>query len=63
MSSLCEHNTESPWADVEHVLREDLGDGWQEAFSSFQQTPIKVGSIAQVHIAYLPSGEKVAVKV
>ena len=31
-------------------------------FSSFQNTPIASASIGQVHIAYLKSGEKVAVK-
>ena len=31
-------------------------------FSSFENTPIASASIGQVHIAYLKSGEKVAVK-
>ena len=34
----------------------------QQSFSSFDEEPIASASIGQVHIAYLPSGEKVAVK-
>ena len=53
-----------PIANVMTVLRAELGTDPKEVFSSFEETPVGSGSIAQVHKAVLRStGETVAVKV
>ena len=40
-----------------------MGQIISQIFKSFNQTPVASASLAQVHEAYLSSGEKVAVKV
>lgn len=49
--------------DVERVLKEECGKGSAELFASFDKTPIASASLAQVHVAYTHSGEKLAIKV
>ena len=44
---------------VEKEFKKPIG----ELFKSFEKEPIAAASIAQVHRAYLPNGEKVAVKI
>jgi ubiquinone biosynthesis protein len=52
------------FAEVEVRLREELrGRSPQEIFAEFDPTPVASASIGQVHIARLPNGEKVAVKI
>ncbi|MGE5184471.1 MAG: ABC1 kinase family protein [Acidobacteriota bacterium] len=51
------------FADIETRLREELGKGPDELFATFERKPIASASIGQVHLARLPSGDKVAVKV
>jgi ubiquinone biosynthesis protein len=50
-------------ADVERVIREELGLSVEQAFLEFDQRPTAAASIGQVHHAVLPNGERVAVKV
>src|SRR5947208_3055793 len=52
-----------PYADVERVVREDLGQPIERLFLEFDPEPIAAASIGQVHRAVLPNGHVVAVKV
>jgi ubiquinone biosynthesis protein len=52
-----------PFADVERVIREELGMTTEQAFLEFDEHPTAAASIGQVHHALLPNGERVAVKV
>jgi ubiquinone biosynthesis protein len=52
-----------PIADVERVVREELGLTIEQAFVEFDATPIAAASIGQVHRAKLPNGVDVVVKV
>jgi ubiquinone biosynthesis protein len=51
--------SEEAAAEIEHALGRPLG----EAFASFEREPEASASIAQVHLARLPDGTEVAVKV
>ncbi len=51
------------YADVERVVREELGQEIDELFASFAREPFGSASIGQVHDAVLPDGRRVAVKV
>jgi ubiquinone biosynthesis protein len=52
-----------PIADVERVVREELGLTIEQAFLDFDERPIAAASIGQVHRATLPNGSDVVVKV
>lgn len=52
-----------PWATVKEVLTEQLGRPPDEAYASFEETPIASASLGQVHRAVLKDGTVVAVKV
>ncbi len=52
-----------PFADVEHVIEEDLGLSIDKLFLDFEERAIAAASIGQVHRATLPNGKRVAVKV
>lgn len=52
-----------PIADVERVVREELGLSIEQAFVEFEAAPIAAASIGQVHRARLPNGVDVVVKV
>jgi len=52
-----------PYPDIEHRIVEELGKTPDELFASFERRPIASASIGQVHVATLPDGDKVAVKV
>ncbi|RKP04723.1 ABC1 family-domain-containing protein, partial [Thamnocephalis sphaerospora] len=52
-----------PYAQVEQILREELGQSPDELFLNFSHTPVASASIAQVHRAQLSDGTQVAVKV
>ncbi|MGZ4461987.1 MAG: ABC1 kinase family protein [Gaiellaceae bacterium] len=51
------------FAEVERVVREDLGQPIERLFVEFEQLPMAAASIGQVHRAVLPNGRRVAVKV
>jgi ubiquinone biosynthesis protein len=52
-----------PIADVERVVREELGLTIEQAFLDFDERPVAAASIGQVHRATLPNGSDVVVKV
>jgi predicted unusual protein kinase regulating ubiquinone biosynthesis (AarF/ABC1/UbiB family) len=51
------------YADVERVIREELGREVPELFASFAAEPFGSASVGQVHEAVLHDGRRVAVKV
>jgi ubiquinone biosynthesis protein len=52
-----------PYEDVEQVIREELRAEVGELFEEFDPVPVAAASIGQVHLARLPTGRRVAVKV
>src|SRR4051794_21862978 len=52
-----------PFADVERVIREDLGQPIERLFVEFDEHALAAASIGQVHRAVLPNGKRVVVKV
>ena len=53
-----------PFKDIEQRIRDEFGGrGPKELFAEFAERPIAAASIGQVHVARLPGGDKVAVKV
>lgn len=52
-----------PYAEVERVIAEELGQEIPERFASFAAEPFGSASIGQVHDAVLHDGRRVAVKV
>ena len=49
--------------DIRKVIKEELGGSPEELFEEIETEPLGSASVAQVHRARLPGGEKVAVKV
>ncbi|MCL1141364.1 ABC1 kinase family protein [Shewanella gaetbuli] len=45
------------------VLKHNWGDSWLDHFAQFELRPFAAASIGQVHLAYLDTGEKLAVKI
>jgi len=54
---------ESPFEDVRAQIEEASGKKLEDMFVEFDRNPVSAASIAQVHIARLKNGQKVAVKV
>jgi ubiquinone biosynthesis protein len=52
-----------PYGDIEARITEELHRPPAELFATFEEQPIASASIGQVHLARLPDGTKVAVKV
>jgi predicted unusual protein kinase regulating ubiquinone biosynthesis (AarF/ABC1/UbiB family) len=52
-----------PFADVEHLVQEELGVRLSKAFESFEEQPLAAASLGQVHRAGMRDGREVAVKV
>jgi ubiquinone biosynthesis protein len=62
LGRLQDRATPVPWPEIEHALRQELGDPG-EVFADFDRTPLAAASIAQVHTATLRSGKEVVVKI
>ncbi|ODS22366.1 hypothetical protein AB835_14570 [Candidatus Endobugula sertula] len=60
---LLDHIPFSPWYEVKDVLTQELGRDPEEVFTSINKRPIGAGSLAQVHLASLPNGKEVIIKV
>ncbi|EMG47976.1 ABC1 family protein [Candida maltosa Xu316] len=54
---------QSSMAEIEKLFENDLGKKLSDLFIEFDPNPVGVASLAQVHIAKLKTGEKVAVKI
>ena len=52
-----------PVRQMKRVLRQELGENWNQKFKSFDEKPFAAASIGQVHRATLPDGLEVAVKI
>ena len=52
-----------PAADALRILHKTYGKPVEQVFSSFSSEPIASASVAQVHLAQLPHGAEVAVKI
>ncbi|KAM9732733.1 atypical kinase COQ8B, mitochondrial isoform 2-T2 [Menidia menidia] len=51
-----------PW-QMNKVLEEELGPGWREKLSSFEEKPFAAASIGQVHHGVLKDGREIAMKI
>ncbi|MCA9048302.1 MAG: AarF/ABC1/UbiB kinase family protein, partial [Planctomycetaceae bacterium] len=63
LSSLQSGTAPDDWASVRALVESELECRLEDAFASFEETPIASASIGQVHRAVLPGGRTVAVKV
>lgn len=52
-----------PFDQVRVVVEEELGLTVEQAFESFDEVPIGAASVGQVHVAVLPGGQEVVIKV
>ena len=63
LESLQDRAPASSEENSKKTVNNELGNHIEEVFDQFESKPIAAASIGQVHIAYLKSGEKVAVKI
>ncbi|MFK8036854.1 MAG: ABC1 kinase family protein [Crocinitomicaceae bacterium] len=63
LETLQDHAPASSPKDSEATILNELGRPPTSIFDQFEAEPIAAASIGQVHIAYLTTGEKVAVKI
>ncbi|WP_435806159.1 ABC1 kinase family protein [Shewanella psychromarinicola] len=52
-----------PHKQLTHLLVEHWGPDWLAPFAQFELRPFAAASIGQVHLAYLETGEKLAIKI
>ena len=63
LTRLCTQVEPMPFEQVEAILEDAYGRPLSDVFASFDRQALGSASIAQVHAATLPTGEKVVVKV
>jgi ubiquinone biosynthesis protein len=63
LSTLQDSAPPLPLEQVLHLIEEGLSRPWRELFAEIDPEPLASASIAQVHRARLPTGERVVVKV
>lgn len=52
-----------PTWQMDKVLEEELGPGWREKLSTFEDKPFAAASIGQVHYGMLKDGREIAMKI
>jgi aarF domain-containing kinase len=62
LSALFDDNPRTSPEHVAQIVKEELGQSPEEAFDSFDYTPMASASLAQVHVAY-KNGRKLAIKI
>ena len=63
LSQLHDDNPPVGYEDIKEMIETELGGNIEDLFAEFSKTALATASIAQVHEAKLPTGERVAVKV
>ena len=63
LSQLHDDNPPVSYEDIKEMIETELGGNIEGLFAEFSKTALATASIAQVHEAKLPTGERVAVKV
>jgi len=63
LSQLLDSTLPLPFAVMEAVLVDELGEDWRRFFQEIDEEPLASASIGQVHKGVLESGKEVAVKV
>ena len=63
LSDLQDQVLPTPSEEIEALLAEELGESPHTVFAKFETHPLAAASMAQVHAAWLKTGQKVAVKV
>jgi ubiquinone biosynthesis protein len=63
LEKLQDHVQSFDYSVVSEIIERELGDTPENLFAEFNEEPLATASIGQVHVAKLPTGEEVAVKV
>lgn len=63
LSQLHDDNPPVSYEEIKEMIETQLGGNIEDLFEEFSESPLATASIAQVHEAKLPTGERVAVKV
>ncbi|MFS0575730.1 AarF/ABC1/UbiB kinase family protein [Sporosarcina sp. 179-K 3D1 HS] len=63
LEKLQDHVEPFPFNQVRIIIESELNDTLENLFADFDDEPLAAGSIGQVHLASLPTGEPLAVKV
>lgn len=63
LSRLQDHVQPMSYEVVREIFRVNIGSNPEEIFAHFQKEPVASASIGQVHLAVLPTGEELAVKI
>jgi len=63
LSALRDGAAMAPFAQVQAVLRRELGPDWRERFQEIEPEPLAAASIGQVHAARARDGRELALKV
>ena len=63
LSQLHDDNPPVSYEEIKEMIETQLGGNIEDLFEEFSENPLATASIAQVHEAKLPTGERVAVKV